>query len=115
MSQTVELPRPAGPDSELGGHWRVIVLAVSPLTHFDKDEALDLLAAAQKLRAEHRDLVVCGVTRTQFKVMRDAGAADALGLENVCPDLDLAIARAMNRLHELRGAGLGGALAARAS
>ena len=25
MSQTVELPRPAGPDSGLGGHWRVIV------------------------------------------------------------------------------------------
>ena len=25
MAQTVELPRPAGPDSELGGHWRVIV------------------------------------------------------------------------------------------
>jgi len=25
MGQTVELPRPAGPDSELGGHWRVIV------------------------------------------------------------------------------------------
>jgi ATP-dependent Clp protease adaptor protein ClpS len=25
MSQTVELPRPAGPDSDLGGHWRVIV------------------------------------------------------------------------------------------
>jgi len=25
MSQTVELPRPAGPDSDLDGHWRVIV------------------------------------------------------------------------------------------
>src|SRR5215207_9108572 len=25
MSQTAELPRVAGPDSELGGHWRVIV------------------------------------------------------------------------------------------
>ena len=25
MSETVELPRPAGPDSDLGGHWRVIV------------------------------------------------------------------------------------------
>ena len=25
MSQTVELPRPLGPDSDLGGHWRVIV------------------------------------------------------------------------------------------
>jgi len=26
MSQTVELPRTAGPDSGLGGEWRVIVL-----------------------------------------------------------------------------------------
>ncbi|MET0817544.1 MAG: ATP-dependent Clp protease adaptor ClpS [Solirubrobacteraceae bacterium] len=25
MAETVELPRVAGPDSELGGHWRVIV------------------------------------------------------------------------------------------
>ena len=25
MSQTVELPRPLGPGSDLGGHWRVIV------------------------------------------------------------------------------------------
>jgi ATP-dependent Clp protease adaptor protein ClpS len=24
--ETVELPRPAGPDDALGGHWRVIVL-----------------------------------------------------------------------------------------
>jgi uncharacterized membrane protein YoaK (UPF0700 family) len=87
-------------------HWRVVILAVSPLTHFDKDEALDLLAAAQKLRAEHKDLVVCGVNRGQFKVMREAGAADALGLENFCPDLDLAIARAMNRLNEMMGAHL---------
>ncbi len=26
MSQTIELPRTSGPDSELGGSWRVIVL-----------------------------------------------------------------------------------------
>jgi ATP-dependent Clp protease adaptor protein ClpS len=26
MSETVELPRTAGPDSDLGGSWRVIVL-----------------------------------------------------------------------------------------
>jgi hypothetical protein len=87
-------------------HWRVVILAVSPLTHFDKDEALDLLAAAQKLRAEHRDLIVCGVNRSQFKVMREAGAADGLGLENFCPDLEIAVARAMNRVNELMGAHL---------
>ena len=87
-------------------HWRVVILAVSPLTHFDKDEALDLLAAVQKLRAARRDLVVCGVNRSQFKAMRDAGMADVLGLENFCPDLDLALARAMNRVHELLGTNL---------
>lgn len=84
--------------------WRVIILAVSPLTHFDTDEALDLLAAVNKLRAERKDLVVCGVNRSQFKAMRDAGLADVLGMENFCPDLDLAVARAMNRVHELLGA-----------
>jgi uncharacterized membrane protein YoaK (UPF0700 family) len=84
--------------------WRVVILAVSPLTHFDKDEAMDLLAAVQKLRAAHNDLVVCGVNRAQYKAMRDAGLADALGMENFCPDLDIAIARAMNRVSELTGA-----------
>jgi len=87
-------------------HWRVIILAVSPLTHFDKDEALNLLAAAQKLRAEHKDLVVCGVNRSQFQVMRESGMADALGVENFCPDLEIAVARAMNRVNELLGQGL---------
>jgi hypothetical protein len=81
----------------------VVILAVSPLTHFDKDEALNLLAAAQKLRGEGRDLVVCGVNRSQFKVMRDSGMADALGVENFAPDLEMAIARAMNRVPELQG------------
>jgi uncharacterized membrane protein YoaK (UPF0700 family) len=85
-------------------HWRVIILAVSPLTHFDTDEALDLLAAVQKLRVAHRDLVVCGVNRSQFKAMRNGGLVDYLGMENVCPDLDIAIARAMNRVQELVGA-----------
>jgi uncharacterized membrane protein YoaK (UPF0700 family) len=88
-------------------HWRVIVLAVSPLTHFDTDEALDLAAAVHKLRAAHRDLVVCGATRPQFKAMRDAGTADAIGLENFCPDLDIAVARALNRVQELVRANAG--------
>ena len=82
---------------------RVIILAVSPLTHFDKDEALSLLAAAQNLRREGRDLVVCGVNRSQFKVMRDAGTADALGVENFAPDLEMAVARALNRVQEMEG------------
>lgn len=77
-------------------HWRVVILAVSPLTHFDHDAVLDLSAAVRKLRARHRDLVICGVTRVQFKVLRAGGLPDVLGIENFAPDLDLAIARALN-------------------
>ena len=61
----------------------------------------------QKLRAEHKDLVVCGVNRPQYKAMRDAGTADGIGMENFCPDLDIAVARAMNRMQELVGPGTG--------
>jgi uncharacterized membrane protein YoaK (UPF0700 family) len=82
-------------------HWRVVILAVSPLTHFDKEESLDLLAAVQKLRANGRDLIICGVSRAQFKVLNTAGLADALGLENFCPDLDMALARGINRMAEV--------------
>jgi hypothetical protein len=35
--------------------------------------------------------------------MRDAGLIDELGMENMCPDLDIAIARGMNRVQELVG------------
>ncbi len=79
----------------------MIILAVSPLTHFDADESLDLLSAVRKLRGRRRDLIVCGLTRPQFKVLNAAGVTGVLGLDNFCPDLDLAIARAMNRLYEL--------------
>ena len=45
-------------------------------------------------------LVICGVTRPQFKVIRDGGLLDLLGVENFAPDLDFAIARAMNIVAE---------------
>ena len=64
------------------------------------------MTAVEKLRGANRDLIVCGANRSQFKAMRDAGMADALGMENFCPDLDIAVARGMNRVHELMGANL---------
>ena len=85
----------------LPARWRVVVLAVGPLTHFKADAVLDLAAAARALRARHRDLVVCGVTRPQFKALHAHGLTALLGLHNFAPDLDLAIARGINRLAEL--------------
>jgi uncharacterized membrane protein YoaK (UPF0700 family) len=85
-------------------HWRVVILAVSPLTHFDAEAALDLAAAVRTLRARHRDLVVCGVTRPQFKALHTNGLTALLGLDNFAPDLDLAIARGINLVGGLTGA-----------
>jgi uncharacterized membrane protein YoaK (UPF0700 family) len=79
-------------------HWRVVVLAVSPLTHFDIDAVADLSAAVHKLRGQRRDVVICGVNRQQYKVLSAGGLPEVLGLENFAPDLDFAIARAMNIL-----------------
>jgi uncharacterized membrane protein YoaK (UPF0700 family)/anti-anti-sigma regulatory factor len=84
-------------------HWRVVILAVSPLTHFDADAAMDLCAAVQKLRGQRRDLVVCGVNRPQYKVLNAGGLTDLLGVENFAPDLDFAIARGMNLVGEIGG------------
>jgi uncharacterized membrane protein YoaK (UPF0700 family) len=85
-------------------HWRVVILAVSPLTHFDADAVADLCTAVQKLRAHHRGLVICGVNRPQYKVLDEGGLPDVLGVENFAPDLDFAIARAINLTAETRTA-----------
>ena len=81
--------------------WRVVILAVSPMTSFDTEAVLDLTAAVQKLRSNGRDLVVCGVRPVQYKVLNQAGFVEVLGIDNFCPDLDFAIARGMNRVAEL--------------
>lgn len=87
-------------------HWKVVILAVSPLTAFDPDAALDLLAAVHKLRSQRRDLVICGLHPPQYRALNKGGVTHLLGVQNVCPDLDFAIARGMNRVEELMGNGV---------
>jgi uncharacterized membrane protein YoaK (UPF0700 family) len=80
--------------------WRVIILAVSPLTHFDTDSALNLTSAVERLRRDRRDLIMCGVKPNQFKVLSRGGLVGVLGTENFAPDVEFAVARAMNLLAE---------------
>ncbi len=82
-------------------HWRVVILAISPLTHFDTDAALSLQAAVQKLRSEHRELILCGVRPVQYKALSRNGLVETLGRDRFTPDIEFAIARAMNALEEL--------------
>jgi uncharacterized membrane protein YoaK (UPF0700 family)/anti-anti-sigma regulatory factor len=77
-------------------HWRVIILVISPLTHFDTDTAASLLTAAKELKSHDRTLVISGMNRPQFKVLVDCGITKVIEMENFVPDLEFAIARGIN-------------------
>lgn len=81
--------------------WRVVILAVSPLTYFDADGALNMIAAVQKMQSQHRDLVLCGVSPLQYKSLDRHGLVEALGRDRFTPDVEFAVARAMNAMEAL--------------
>jgi uncharacterized membrane protein YoaK (UPF0700 family)/anti-anti-sigma regulatory factor len=79
--------------------WRVIVLALSPVTHLDANAVMNLSTAVSKLRDHGRTLIVAGLTPTQFKALDQHGAVELLSLDNVAPDLEFGIARALAIIH----------------
>ena len=79
-------------------HWRVVILAISPLTFFNENSALGLRDVTERMHARGRELIISGITRTQYKVLVTNGLLDALEPENLCPDLEFAIARGIDLL-----------------
>jgi uncharacterized membrane protein YoaK (UPF0700 family) len=79
--------------------WRVIVLAVSPLTRFDANSALGLREVVRRLREEQgRTLVIAGVTPAQYKLLAKHDVLEEMEPENLCPDLEFAIVRGIDLL-----------------
>ncbi|CAN5632642.1 hypothetical protein BH09PLA1_BH09PLA1_06370 [soil metagenome] len=76
--------------------WRVVILAISPLTHLDSDAVANLRAAILSLRDHGCGLILGGVTPAQFRTLRDANFFDTVQRENVCTDMEFAIARAID-------------------
>jgi anti-anti-sigma regulatory factor len=76
--------------------WRIIILVISPMTHFDTDTAASLLSAAQSLKNHNRTLLISGMNHVQFKSLVDCGLTRVIDLENFVPDLEFAIARGIN-------------------
>jgi uncharacterized membrane protein YoaK (UPF0700 family) len=83
--------------------WRVVILAVSPVMRLDENALLDLAAAVQHVENAGRKLVLCGVSPGQYKLLDRSGIIDRVGPENVCVDLEFAIARGIDLTRE--GAG----------
>lgn len=80
--------------------WRVIVLSFSPLTRLEANSLLSLAAAARKLRDESRRLILAGVTPAQYRAVSGSEAGKIIDLQNVCPDLEFAIARGIELVRE---------------
>lgn len=76
--------------------WKVVILAVTPLMHLDENALLNLEAALKRLEDDDRQLILSGVSTQQYKVLDHHRITDRIGAENICVDLEFAIARGIN-------------------
>jgi uncharacterized membrane protein YoaK (UPF0700 family)/anti-anti-sigma regulatory factor len=88
----------------LPGEIRVVILDLSEVEQIDANAALDLRAAAVRLRERDRGIVLAGLTPAQYRQLQDAGAGGVLDPMSVCADLELAVARGLNVVEELEHA-----------
>ena len=80
--------------------WRVVILGLSPLIRFDSNSMLVLRSAIERLHGEGRRLILSGVTPRQFRLLIDGEIDKTLGAENICPDLEFAVARGIDLLQQ---------------
>jgi len=88
----------------LPGRWRVIILAISPQTRFDTNAFLDLEAAVRTLRNQRRRLIICGMSPPQYRALHRLGVTRVLDTEDLCPDLEFAVARGIELVREVTAA-----------
>jgi len=77
---------------------RIVILDLGDVTVLDDNAALELRALMKQAQGRGRRLVISGMSGAQYRAMREAGAGDVLDPTNVCPDLELAIARGLSLL-----------------
>ncbi len=77
---------------------RVVILDLSEVTTLDANAALELRTLIVQSKNLGRQLIFAGLNSEQYHAVREAGAGDALDPMNVCPDLELAVARGLGLL-----------------
>ncbi|MCC7387504.1 MAG: DUF1275 family protein [Phycisphaerales bacterium] len=74
---------------------RVVVLDLGEMATFDSNAVMELRAVLRSFATQNRKLLITGLGFEQFQELRRVGSTEFLDLTNFCPDLELAIARAM--------------------
>jgi len=80
---------------------RVVILDIQDMTILSNNASLELRAFIHRLHGDGRRIIFAGLSREQVDAIRSAGAGDALDADNVCPDLELAIARGLMLLEDV--------------
>jgi hypothetical protein len=52
----------------------------------------------ERFKSRHRELIISGITASQYKLLYKGGVLDVTDSENLCPDLEFAIARGIDLL-----------------
>jgi len=84
----------------LASEVRVVVLDLTDVTALNADSAVELRALLERLRSQHRSLVLAGLTHAQYLQLKQSGAGELLHAGRVHADLDLALAAGFNLLPE---------------
>lgn len=79
---------------------RVVVLDLGSVTTFDSNSIMELRAVLKSSAANGRHLLITGLGSEQFQQIRRVDSTEFLNPTNFCPDLELAIARAMTLVED---------------
>ena len=77
-----------------GGETKVVILHMAAVTAMDATALNRIETLNTKLRRHGKQLILSGPHTQPYFMMEKAGFFDELGRENVCADLDSAVARA---------------------
>ncbi|HEX5242658.1 MAG TPA: YoaK family protein [Tepidisphaeraceae bacterium] len=75
---------------------RAMILAIDAATVLDRNALSDLHHGAAHLRERGADLILADIKPWQFRLLKSAGVCNAIGIANICSDIEYAIARAID-------------------
>jgi uncharacterized membrane protein YoaK (UPF0700 family) len=77
---------------------KIVVLDLAEATDLDENATLELQAVLTRFARDHRHLIVSGINQNVLSRVRSSISEETLPNENLCPDLELAVARGLNLL-----------------
>ena len=86
---------------------RIVILRLKNARHLDATCAMAIEELVRTLRADGRDLIVSGVLKDLYRVLKDAGMVEVIGKENLFPaspsNPNLSTRNALRRAQEILG------------